>query len=137
MTAKQYLNQMYRLNDLILSTKEELNKLDLLIGEVSALKMSGLPSGNDKTATFAKTVERMDNLKSTMLNEISNYVTVEEEVRGIINSVDNVDERLLLRYRYILFDSWDKIAEKLNYSDRQVHRLHSQALQRVDLKRRQ
>ena len=41
-------------------------------------------------------------------------------------------ERTLMRYRYIDALGWDAICGKMSYSWRQVHRIHRQALERLE-----
>lgn len=49
-------------------------------------------------------------------------------VSDIINGVQDGRLRALLTYRYRDFWHWEKIACEMNYSWKQVHRLHVQAL---------
>ena len=51
------------------------------------------------------------------------------EMEDAIEKLSNVDERLLLRYRYLDNHSWEEIGVLLNASVRTVHRIHSSALQ--------
>ena len=46
-----------------------------------------------------------------------------------IDRLSNTNEKILLRARYILNETWEQIAERLGYSVRQIHRVHSSALE--------
>lgn len=45
-----------------------------------------------------------------------------------IEHMENPEERLLLKYRYLKNQSWEDIALGLNVSYRTVHRIHASAL---------
>lgn len=42
--------------------------------------------------------------------------------------MENPEERLLLKYRYLKNESWEDISYDLNVSYRTVHRIHASAL---------
>lgn len=42
--------------------------------------------------------------------------------------MENPEERLLLKYRYLKNESWEDISYELNVSYRTVHRIHASAL---------
>ena len=56
------------------------------------------------------------------------YMLARQEAEIIINSVKFPDEREVLTRRYIMFQKWEFIAEKMYFSLRQVHKLHSKGL---------
>lgn len=62
-------------------------------------------------------------------HEIAPLVDLKAEMEDAIEKLSNVDERLLLRYRYLDNHSWEEIGVLLNASVRTVHCTHSSALQ--------
>lgn len=62
-------------------------------------------------------------------HEIDTLVDLKAEMEDAIEKLSNVDERLLLRYRYLDNHSWEEIGVLLNASVRTIHRIHSSALQ--------
>ena len=50
------------------------------------------------------------------------------EINAAIESMENPEERLLLKYRYLKNESWEDISYDLNVSYRTVHRIHASAL---------
>jgi RNA polymerase sigma factor (sigma-70 family) len=133
MTAKQYLRQAYRLNELINSDLSELEQLRLLSTSVSSPNLSGMPSsGTRKTEpAFARCIQKIIDLEKEVNEEIDRFVDLKKEIRDVINDVESPNERLLLRLRYIEFLTWEQIAEQMSYSVVQVHRIHADALQNV------
>ena len=62
-------------------------------------------------------------------SEIDRLVDLKSEISEAIDDVEDVDERLLLRYRYLGGHTWEEIGCALGVSNRTIHRLHSSALQ--------
>lgn len=133
LTAKQYLKQAHRLNELINSEVEELEQLMQLSSSTSSSNLSGMPSSSNRNteATYAKAVIKVIDLEEKIKDEIASYVKLKDEIRDTINALTDNDEKLLLRYRYINFLTWEEICEKLNISMRTVHRFHASALQNI------
>ena len=125
MTVKEKLNQGYYLNTLI---DANLKQLAL---SVPSPNLSGLPSGNQKTARFVNPVQKLVDLEIEINKEIDQFVDLKKEIRELIKSLSENKLKLVMTYRYLLFYKWDIIAEKMNMSLRQVHRLHDEALKKL------
>ena len=50
-------------------------------------------------------------------------ICIKEEINKAIDKLDNRNEQLLLRYRYLDNCTWEEIAAMLNVSIRSVHRI--------------
>lgn len=132
MTAKEFLKQAYRLNELINSDLEELQNLRELSRSVSSPVLEEKVSKTKSTdLPFEKYVIRIVDLEKQIQQEVERLIKLKSDIREAINQMENVDEKLLLRYRYINFLNWEEICVNLNVSMRTVHRLHSSALQRL------
>jgi len=133
-TAKEFLKQAYRLNELINSDLEELQNLRDLSRSVSSPILEEKNMGTKSNAApFEKHVVKIVELEKQIQQEVERLVTLKTDIRDAINQMENVDEKLLLRYRYINFLSWEEICVNLNVSIRTVHRLHSSALQHLKI----
>lgn len=133
MTAKQYLKQGYRLNEMIKSDLEELEQLRQFSTSISSSNLSGdtVSGSRPQEARFVNAVNKIVDLEVKINIEIDNYVDLKDTIRESINQLTNNDEKLLLRYRYINFFAWEDICKKLNVSMRTVHRFHASALQNI------
>lgn len=133
MQAKQYLKQAYRLNDLINSDLEELDELRIFSESISSPNLSGMPSSGTRNVepTFARAIDKIIDLENHINEEIIRLVDLKKEIRSVINAVIDGDEKLLLKYRYINFCTWDDICVKMNVSIRTAHRIHAAALENV------
>ena len=138
METKQYLRKAYRLHELIESEKAELDALKDLAHSVSSSNVSDMPKSpsKDNSAPYEKCVLKMVDLEAKIKKEIQEYILLAEEIREVINNVEDNEERLLLRHRYLHFLEWEEIEEKMHLSKRSVHRIHSSALQNVKVPER-
>lgn len=139
MTAKEYLKQAYYLDRRINSDLQELTELKKLAYSISSpgLEQSYNPNcPND--ASFVKCLERIESMEKYIDEEVDRFVCLKADVRNVIDEVENHDQQMLLRYRYIHLYSWEKIESEMHYSHRWIHTLHGKALKAVDvvLKRR-
>ena len=64
--------------------------------------------------------------------QIDKLIDIKQEIAAVIAEVPDTTLRTLLTKRYLNFEKWEKIAVDLNYSWRQVMRLHGQALRAAE-----
>ncbi len=131
MTAKQYLRQAYRLNELIDSDLKELDQLRDLASSVSSPNLSGMPSSGTRNTepSFVRCLPKIIDLENKINDEIDRYVDLKEEIRCKVEQIQDKNERLVLHNRYLLFHTWETIAEELNFTPQWVHEIHKRALQ--------
>jgi len=129
MTAKEYLMQAYRLNELIDSDTEELEHLRELAGRISGSDFSERVQCSRSTEPpFVKYLGDIIEMEQKIHKELCQLVVLKKQVSGSIEKVSDREERLLLTYRYLNNCTWEEIAEKLHVSNRTVHRIHASAL---------
>lgn len=98
-----------------------------------SLVMDGMPHGSsqsDLSAYAAKLDEQMSKLKKWQNEKVRLYNDILDRIRR----VEDDNQRALLICRYIKGMSWEDIAVSLGYTWRHVHRIHSQALDSINLK---
>jgi len=131
MTAKEYLNQARHLDALINCRLREIDYWKDLSSGVSGMRFDGMPhSPNRPTeAPFVKCLEKIDEIQRSVEEKITYLVRLKEEINTAIDKLENRDEQLVLRYRYLDDCTWEEISRMLNVSLRTVHRIHGSALQ--------
>lgn len=134
MRAKEYLQQAYRLNQRINSDLREVGELRQIANSISSpqTQQDRVQTSHTNSAPFTNALMRIWEMENIIDSEIDRFVAMKNEIRRVIDDVKNEKQRMLLRYRYIHFDSWDEIADEMNYSLRWVHTLHRKALSSVD-----
>ena len=91
----------------------------------------GTPSGGGDGRSLENTMEHIDGLTRQLSDQRDRLVTLRREIGMAIDSVPDARLRELLRLRYIEGLSFEQIAVRLDYSWRQVIRLHGAALSKV------
>lgn len=110
MTAKEYLRQAYRLDQKISSNLEEVASLREMASSVSSPQLA----------------ERIN-------KEIDLLMELKKEIRAVITMVEDTDERMVLKYRYVHNYTWEQIGNELHADARTVRRWHGKALQHIIL----
>lgn len=130
MTAKEYLNQARHLDALIHCRLREIDYWRDLSSSVSGSRFEEHLNPNRPTeAPFVRCLEKIDEIQRCVEEKVAYLVELKEEVNAAIDKLEDRDEQLLLRYRYLDNCTWEEISHMLNVSLRSVHRIHSMALQ--------
>lgn len=131
MTAKEYLNQAYRLNELIASNFRQIEKLRDSVTNISVGSFDSKVQGGNPTS-FAVTCDKISDFRREIEEDSNRMASLLLEIRTTVGKVDSADERLLLSLRYLEFESWEEISEKMGYAERHTLRIHGNALQSVE-----
>lgn len=97
-----------------------------------SVKIDGMPHGNGQS-DLSGYVAELDRLEQNLLRERYHRVLAYKEIAAQIKAMRSENEKDVLFYRYIAGLDWWEIAEKLNYSERWVHKLHGRALAHFEL----
>lgn len=84
-------------------------------------------------APFVKCLKKIDEIQRNVEDKISDMLQIKEEISMAIDQLENGEERLLLRYRYLNGLSWEEIEQKMFVSKSTVHRIHGSALQNLSV----
>jgi hypothetical protein len=113
-------------------------EIERKLGEVARLRskltrvtevFTAEPKGGG--SIYGKTEEilvKIVDLEHEIDADVDRLVAIRDGIKRIIEAVEDDRERLLLQYRYLDGHTFEWIAAKMNYSWRQIHRLHSKAL---------
>ena len=97
-----------------------------------SIKMDGMPHGSGQ-GDLSGYVAELDRLEQNLMRERYHRVLAYKEIAAQIKAMRSENEKDVLFYRYIAGMDWWEIAEKLQYSERQVHRFHSFALAHFEI----
>lgn len=129
MTAKEYLGQAKHLDTLINCRLRELDYWRDLSKSISGSNFAPHYNPNRPTeAHFVKCIEKIDEIERDIAEKVSYLVGLRDEINAAIDKLENREEQLLLRYRYLDNCSWEEISRMLCVSIRTVHRIHGTAL---------
>ena len=119
---RSYRRAIRREKDILLEIQRL--RLDKMFPSVVNDRMPKGTHQSDLSDYIANMDEQIELLKLERLEKVNIYRDIEKKIRAM----ENTDEQDVLRYRYIDALKWDDIAEKMGYSWRQIHRIHSSAL---------
>ena len=131
MQAKHYLRQAYRLNEKIKDKKERIESLKSLVDSIGAIDYSKdkVQTGQKSDATFVDQIAKIHELEEELNADLMQMCQLQLEISQAIDAVNDVNYSLVLSKRYLLMKTWDQIAEEMDYSVVQIHRIHKKALE--------
>ena len=112
-----------------------------LLEEIQRLRMDqmfpsmvndGMPKGSQQSDLSDYMVllgEQIDRLKQERLEK----ARTRDQIDLAIRRMENPDEQRVLRLRYLWGLKWEEVAVKMNYSWKQIHRLHGSALDNFEM----
>ena len=134
MTAKEYLRQAYRLDQKISSDLEEVASLREMSASVSSPQSTErVQTSKNTDAPFVRALEKIIDLEEHINKEVELLMELKKEIRVVITTVEDTDERMVLKYRYVHNYTWEQIGNELHADARTVRRWHGKALQHVIL----
>lgn len=134
MRAKEYLQQLRRLDTVIDQKIRELDELRTRSTRISSMdysieRVQTSPSGD---APYAKTVHRMIDLNEEINREIDDFVDRKHKIINQIQGLDNPNYIKLLFKRYVEFKKFEEIAFELNFTYQYTIELHGYALKEFE-----
>lgn len=131
MNAEEFLSRAYRIDQQIQSKVAQLDRLracaygsGIRFGDVK-VQTSGPPNHVENSVLKIMEEERVIN------EEIDRLVETKRQIREVISRVEDVDNRLLLEKRNLLFMTWAEISRDMGMSLRWVQSRHKEAVQDV------
>lgn len=131
MTAKQYLKQAYRLNELIKNSLTEIENLRAMSTRIASpdLTKERVSKSKSTDAPFENAVNKLVDLEATVAEQADEYIQLHDEIRDMIKLIDNSDYVLVLQNRFLLFHKWEQIAKDMNITYMWVTVLYKRALE--------
>lgn len=132
MTTKDYLNQVGRLNRMINNKLVEIAQLKELACSISAIQTGERVQTTPNYDKIGTAYAKIDEMERKLDKLIDTYV---DKKNHIIGQIDGIEDEMLyniLFARYIERKTFEKIATELEYSWRQIIRLHGKALKQFE-----
>ena len=128
MTAKEYLGQAYRLDQRINSKLEQVLSLRELTTKATAT-MSDMPGGGSRNVyKMQDIIVKIVDLENEINADIDKLVDLKREMVTVIKAVTDPELQTLLELRYLCFKTWEQIAVDMQYSTRNIYKLHDTAI---------
>lgn len=128
MTAKEYLQQVRYIDKRIDNKLALVSRLRDTATNVT-VALSDMPrSDSPNLQRMEDTICKIVDLGDEINQEIDRLVDLKREANEAISELTNADQQLVLECRYLDYQTWEQIAETMNFSVRHVTRLHGEAL---------
>ena len=132
MTAREYLNQAYRLTNRIKLIKSRIVEMRELALSVSSPGFEEHYNASRNTdAPFVKAFEKITVLEDELEERLLLLLNLQKQIEDVIATIDDVDLQMVLTYRYLKSLSWYKIGSELCVDESTARRWHDKALARV------
>ena len=137
---KEYLKQVFRIEkhieNLITERKNILTLLEKCTSTTAGYESDGSTSGthaNNAENNIVNYISALQDYESKLRMQITEMLMAKEKLKQIIENVPNYEHRQILYKRYICFEKWEQIAVDMNWSIRQVYKLHGRALENIEI----
>ncbi len=134
MKAKEYLQQLRRMDTAINQKLREQQDLRALAAHVPAVGYAGdrVQGGRSGGAPYVDAVHRLLDLEAEINREIDTYADRKHEIIGQIQALGPPQYAEILYKRYVEFKSLEEIAGEMHYAYGYVRSLHGRALQEFE-----
>ncbi len=130
----QNLQQVRHLRELIASHYSELQRLRSINDLRSSLANVGNGGGGHSTVSAAVLrAEKRADLETRIVAEINELLALWDELHAAIENIEDNDERLVLRMRYIEEERMFDISKVMHLSMRQTWRIHDEGVKKLKL----
>lgn len=129
------MNELFARLNRVKRLKCELDKIKTRIEELhSNLLPSAIRYDKDKvqtspTDTMLEVVAEINELEGKYRETYINFSKAMTDVEDLIEQVQDINQKLVLRRRYIKCMKFSAIAEDMNYSEEWVYKTHQKAIE--------
>jgi len=134
METKEYLEQISRMDKVIENKLSEICQLKTLSYGVSAIKNEERVQSSSNFDRIGNIIVKIEQKEIELDNYIDEYISKKQEIIKQIDSMEDEVYYQLLFSRYVQKKKFERIAEDMAYSSRQILRLHGKALQEFEKK---
>jgi DNA-directed RNA polymerase specialized sigma subunit len=124
----KYLKRYINLDREIERKLEEVARLRSKLARVTEVFTEEPKGGGSIYGKTGEILAKIVDLEKEIDADVDRLIFIRDNIKAIIEAVEDDRERLLLQYRYLDGRTFEWIAAEMNYSWRQIHRLHSKAL---------
>ena len=127
--AKAYLKRIRLYDSHINNKMEELERLKAMVTKITQTLREDAGGGSRSQDKVGDAVSRIVDLQVELNAEIDRFVDNRADICNALNKIQKQRYFDVLYKRYVLFKTWQQIADEMGYEDiRNVYRLHGRAL---------
>lgn len=132
--TKQELRSYQTIRKEIRQLEGQIRELDSRVYSPRAPHLTGLPGAaqTEPGSTQERAATELFELRAFYDEKIRELHEKRREIENTIAELQDSNERMIMRYRYINGYSFEKISGRINYSLQHVFRLHKKALRAIE-----
>ena len=130
MNAKEFLSRGINLERRVETITDQIEHYKSIVNKCT-VTYSDSPKSTTSSYRLEDCTQKIMDLQSELCEAVADLVDVTCDIARTISKVENYDYEDLLVKRYVLGETWEKIAEEMNYSEQHIHRLHGEALKKI------
>ena len=111
--------------------KERIKELEERKTSIKSQVITDMPTGNGEGTDILSLIVMIEDAETELIQKEKQLIATMNKIEHTIDNVENSLDRCILRARYIECKAWEQICVELNYSWRQIHRLHSNILKKI------
>lgn len=131
MTKREAKKFLYQVRDIVKAESRILEQIALLeVRQMATTRpLSGMPRGST-AFTIDDYISGVEDLKAKLKAELEKEQEAYLKILTILNQLEGLTKEIMIRY-YLMFQTWDAVANSVGKSYRRVQTLHSQGLEKV------
>ena len=127
---KQYIILDRKIDRMITDLERQRSRLGKLTPTLSDMPGGG---GSIYKSNDLDIINKIIDLEAEINRKIDRVIDLKHRIEQLIDSIDDEREKLLMSYRYLDGMTFEWIASEMHYSWKQIHRLHSKALAKINI----
>jgi DNA-directed RNA polymerase specialized sigma24 family protein len=132
MNAQTWLEQVKKLDQLINAKLAEREQVWSMITSATASDSDGMPKPKGGVSDIVGDgVVKLRLLADEIDGLIDRYVDLKQEVTAVLEKLPEKEYGVLHRH-YIRYMTWEQVAEDMEYSVRQIHRIKDKSLKNLE-----
>jgi DNA-directed RNA polymerase specialized sigma subunit len=109
-------------------------EIDQMYQTLKSPVITGMPSAHSPDADkIGVILGKIQEKEIRYLAKLNIILGEEKEIEKVIDSLKDARERTVMRYRYISGLKWEEVCVKAHYSWQHTHRLHADALNKLNM----
>ncbi len=132
MNAKEYLQQLDKIDFLIESKKNEIEQLRAKLFSGITYENDGSKKSSSDVNKNEKIIIKIIELEEEMNEQLGELIDMKKEIIKVVDQLKDSDEIKVIYLRYFQQYRWSRIQIELNYSKSHIMRIHFQAIKDLD-----
>ena len=133
MTAKEYLNRIRFISAGLRVKEQELQQLESDLYAIRSVDTSRERIDGGTPVSMADKVARIRDMQIVINKEWDQLLDLRKEARDQIMQLEDGRFRAVLTERYLNNKRWEQIAVDMNYTYRNIIKIHGKALQQFEI----